>query len=144
MSTKRELILANLETTLEGITTGNGYSVTVQDVSRTMVHWEKVAEFPVLYVVSGDERIKHHPGLQERAVWEVGIVGYVKSEDQKSQEVENLVGDVKKIVMVDTTRGGNAVACTVEAVRDINMVLSPYGIFEVELSIIYHYEVSSP
>ena len=136
MSTKRELILANLKTALEGITTGNGYSVTVQEVSRTMKHWEKVSEFPVLYVVAGDERIAHHPGLQERAVWEVGIVGYVKSEDEKSEEVEKLVGDIKKIVMVDTTRGGHAVACTVEAVRDINVVLSPYGVFEVELAIV--------
>ena len=144
MATKRELILQDLISTLQSITTANGYALNVQNVDRHIEHWEKVAEFPALFVVSGDERIEHKPGLTERANWSVGIVGYVKSEDQKSQEVEKLIGDVKKAVMVDTTRGGNATATTVDEIRDLSVVLSPYGIFEMDLTIIYHYEVSSP
>lgn len=144
MSTKRELILTNLKTALEGITTGNGYSVTVQDVSRTLVHWEKVAEFPDLYIIAGKEKITHLPGHYERCVWAIGIVGYVKSETEKSELVEGLIGDVKKIVVVDGTRGGNATSTLVDEADDVSIMLSPYGIFEIELSIVYHYEASSP
>lgn len=144
MATTREYILQDLVTTLAGVRVASGYESDVQAVGRTMEHWDKVSEFPALYLFNGDERIEHKPGLMERGIWTVGIVGYVKSEDQKSELVEALVGDVKRAVMVDTTRGGYATATTVEAVRDISVVLTPYGIFEMDLQVIYHYSVSTP
>lgn len=145
MSTKRELILANLITTLEGITTGEGYSMTVRKVSRQFQMPDQVNDFPWLYVYSEDERLTHEPDFEERSIWTVGILGYIKLQQSlKSTEMEKLIGDVKKVVMVDTTRGGNCTSTVVDSIVNLTGEPSPFGIFAVLLQIVYHYDVLSP
>ena len=70
---KRESILQDLQATLAGITTANGYASDVRSVGRRLKHWDKVSEFPVLFLFAGDEPIEHKPGLMERGIWASAI-----------------------------------------------------------------------
>lgn len=54
MSSTRENIVADIISTLEAVSTANGYNNDLSGrVHRTLKHWEECNEFPQVFVVYG-------------------------------------------------------------------------------------------
>lgn len=142
MPTKRDQILDNLVTILQGITTDNGYSVDIGEVSREPEHWEDVRRFPACYVMEDIE----DPNLSEIETindckWSVGLLAYVKHRTSLSTEIEKFIGDIKKILLLDAneTVSGVAIFLDIDEVRNVSLWQKEIGIFEIDLRIEYRY-----
>lgn len=152
MSSKREEILANIETTLAGITTANGYNFDVKEVSRKFIAFSQTQKFPTLIILAGDERLEPQTNLEYTAFFEFGILGYVKAakdianEGLLSKELEKLIQDVKKALVMDVHRGhpeyvGMTWLRRVGSYADWDNTI---GIFELIGEVEYFYEYSQP
>jgi hypothetical protein len=145
MPTIRHQILDNVVTTLKKILVARGYALNVVSVSREVEHWEDVSRFPALFVIADDEQ----PTLTDvttliQSDWTVGILGYVKHAKKLSDELEKIIGDVRKAILVDETRGGLAEWTTIKEIRVISTWLKPIGIFEMDLGIQYRHQEATP
>lgn len=111
-SSIRELILANIVTTLQGITIDNGFTFDVQrrNVRRMIGSVAEVAEFPTLYLVVGQEQILTPVHDKVTVRLPVTIEAWCRdSADTLPTTLEALVADVRKAMNADYTRGGNAI-----------------------------------
>ena len=117
--TVREKILANLKTTLEGLTTGNGYNFnfTSDTIQRWKMHGNSTTELPMIVVSPGDQGQKPKANALSECDMEVFLPAVYRHEPNDPIETDTymnrLEGDIKKIVMVDETRGGNALSTQV-------------------------------
>lgn len=113
---ERRQILANIETTLEGIREGETFRTTVRKVERVIRHWDDVppAERPWLGYMPERETHEYLPGSQIRVTLPFRVLGYVdgKSVDVRDDRVNRLLDDVIVALNADTTRGGCAVSTT--------------------------------
>ena len=76
---KRKLILENLQTTLAGITTGNGYKTTVQTVEALARGYfdVKTGERPFVGYVPTSESFQHQPGGNMYSTLGVTVIGHI-------------------------------------------------------------------
>jgi len=113
--TVRERILANLKTTLEGITVANGYNfdLTPQTVQRWSMHGNRMTDIPLVIISPGNEDEKSLPNAFEECELTVYLdVFFVNAQnDAVSSDtyLNRLLGDIKKAVLLDHTRGGEAI-----------------------------------
>ena len=118
MSVKED-ILTNLVSTLEGITTGNGYNLTVESVVPYPLHSTEIDQslLPTISIVSGREEVSYHLENRVDSKWTVGFRGFLDWSDASSgtgrADVHSLLEDIQKALFQDPTRGGNAVNTTV-------------------------------
>ena len=144
MPDHRENILANLVTTLQGITTAAGYSVTVATAERGVRLWNQVpeGERPYLGILPGIGRTVQIAGGQIKVAVPITIVGYLalasdKTEAERGATLNAFIVDVKKALLVDPSRGGNAVATSpVQDGNDEGAEVRP-GMIEVEFECAY-------
>lgn len=117
--TVREKILADLKSTLEGLTTGNGYNFdfTSDTVQRQSIHGNSTTELPMIVVSPGDQSQKPLANALSHCSLEVFLPAFYTHQPTDSISTDGrlnqLEGDIKKIVMVDETRGGNALSTQV-------------------------------
>lgn len=109
----RELIIKNIVTTLQGITTGAGYNNTIVSVQRPMPDGNTFTSWPMILVLEGEDQVvqENNPHLTHDLT--VGIVFMTRinpaSDSRSINEVLNsLERDVHKALMVDRHRGANA------------------------------------
>ena len=112
---KINVILENIHTTLEGITTANGYSVTVRLVTRKFFQYDQAPEYPCLLVIPEESRYNH---LATTELYEgelrFSILGYIKKLGDVNQSwdvstaVADLAADVMKALNADLRRGSLA------------------------------------
>lgn len=114
---RRKDILDNIKTTLEGITTGNGYKTTIDTVERVVKEWDSVGpgSMPWLGYMARQDRLQYLPGSVIRCTLPVTVVGHVlgTSPSNASELLNNLIDDVIAALSSDQTRGGFAIATTV-------------------------------
>lgn len=99
--TTRQKILANIQTTIEGIT-----RIKSVVVNRFSLPDFNIQPLPIAFIFSGDEKdVTKEIGVIncESWVWEVVILIWVMDEDH-----EDYVGLIHDAMGVDETRGGNA------------------------------------
>ena len=103
----RKLILNNLQTTFETVTTGNGYKTTVDTVQALARGYfdVKTGERPFIGYVPGIETVQHQPS-------NIGHVSGTSLADRQTK-LNNLIDDLIAVLNVDTTRGSNAISTTV-------------------------------
>ena len=118
MSTpSRQNIVSNLKTTLETITTSNGYDTDIATVQILAKSWLQVPQQirPWLGIVPQETNYQYLPNGIIRSVFVVDIIGHVANgtADQKRSRLSGLIDDLFAALNVDTTRNGNAVMTTV-------------------------------
>jgi hypothetical protein len=150
MSTSiRENILANLKTTLEGITIALGYNNTMASIQRWNQRGNSLALVPCIVVNSGQEEKKPEPNPQATCKLAIYLDVWYRQDDDETrpsdQIISSLLADVEKAIMVDPTRGGNA--------EDTNILNNtPFETIDgqpsfgvvVELEIVYKHKLTDP
>ena len=113
----RKLILNNLQTTFEGVTTGNGYhtSVTLVQALARGYFDVKTGERPFIGYVPGVETVQHQPGGNIYCTLAVSVIGHISGTtlSDRQTKLNNLIDDLIAVLNVDTTRGSNAISTTV-------------------------------
>lgn len=108
----RELILKNIKTTLQGITTGAGYNYTMQSVERWKQKGNTTNVSPHIVIHAGPETKTSGPDPQIECELSIIIeVGYRQDDSDTSESdviVSKLLADIEKALLADYTRGGYA------------------------------------
>lgn len=109
----RKLILDNIGTVLNTITTGNGYKTDVTKVQALARGYAdvKTGERPFLGYVPELETVEYLPFNHIRCTLTVRIIGHVsgQSQNDRSTKLNNLIDDIIAAVNLDPTRGTNAI-----------------------------------
>lgn len=149
MSTVRENILANIKTTLDGITVANGYVNTLAKVERWKQHGNSVKSVPCVFITAGPEDQEPTPNPYVTCKLTVYLEVWMRQEESDTAPsdsyLNSLLGDIEKSLAVDVTRGNYA--------KDTNLKNSiPFETVEgqanmglnIELEIVYQYKQGDP
>tara|TARA_R110000824_G_scaffold186635_1_gene367897 strand:+ start:117 stop:569 length:453 start_codon:yes stop_codon:yes gene_type:complete len=116
----RRLVLQNIKTVLETITTGNGYKTTIDTVEALGKSWATVkpGQKPWLGIVPQRESLKFEYS-NIRVNLTVLIIGHVTgtTQDDRATKLNNLLDDVIAALNTDTTRSNNAISTTITTVE---------------------------
>ena len=117
----RRLILQNVSTVLNTITTGNGYKTTVTKVEALGKSWATVkpGEKPWLGIVPQRETYNHQPGSLMRVTLSMLIIAHVTgtTQDDRASKLNDLLDDIIAAMNLDTTRNSNAIHTTLKNVE---------------------------
>ena len=141
MSGERNIILDAFKSALENISTANGYNTAAgSHVSRDLKAYENTPMKPALFVTSEVESLTREDQRISEATWGITVVGYIDRKIEPSEEIENLIDDIKKAIFTDETLGGN--------VRWIDLTKIDQGVFEnigiCEVGFTVYYEFEKP
>lgn len=112
---KRNVILENIHTSLESITTAGGYSVTVRLVTRKFFQFDQAPEYPCCVIVAEGSTFRH-ADTTERVESELrfSILGYIKSYGDVGKSwdlataVDDFACDIIKALNANLRRGSLA------------------------------------
>jgi hypothetical protein len=114
-----ELIMQNVKTTLETITTGNGYSNTIASVQRFSQSGQVLASTPVCVLMQGGDNVDSDgplagaSSLVTRSLTVSVVIIHRQNLDidtrSASEAMNSLIQDVQKAMLADYTRGNNAI-----------------------------------
>ena len=151
METVRERILANIKTTLEGITIANGYNFdfTAETIQRWSMHGNKLVDLPAVIISPGNEEEKSLPNNFEECVLSVYLDVFFVTEENDAVSTDTylnrLQGDMKKAILEDHTRGGEAIDTDVLGTTPFETTEGqPYAGIIMELGIRYRHLRSDP
>lgn len=112
----RERIVLNVVSTLQGITTANGYHVTIGSVQRYEQAGMRVKDMPACIVQIGDEEAKNGPLPMTTKKLRVWVIGITRRDEDSAQTIDEaldvLLLDIECAMMQDRTRGALAVTTT--------------------------------
>ena len=116
----RRLVLQNVKTVLETISTGNGYKTNVATVEALGKSWATVkpGEKPWIGIVPQRESLKFEYS-NIRVSLAVLIIGHVSgtTQDDRAGKLNDLLDDIIAALNTDTTRDNNAISTTVATVE---------------------------
>lgn len=110
----REVIMKQIQTTLEGITVANGYANTMQSVQRFRQDGQVLTATPLCVLMEGGDNVQldgPYPLITRHLTVSVVIIHRqdLDTDTRSASEVMNsLVADVLKAMHADFTRGGHA------------------------------------
>ncbi len=147
--TIREKILKNIKTTLEGVTVANGYRNTIQAVRRWDKRSNPIDPTPSITIAVGEENKDPIPNPLYTCRLNVFLDVWIRQNETDAtptdEKITSLVGDIEKALMVDNTRGGNAVDTDLKGSTPFDY---PDGKFTsgvvVEAVILYQHRISDP
>lgn len=146
MPIRRELILGNVKTTMEGIKTVNGFENSIKTVSRDIkiVEFLNSSELPVVFVLGGPEPQEEDTTDLDKSLMEVRIECWIETKKDLSTALNSLIGDIFKAMQQDLGRGTLANDTRMISIEDVDEVsFSEKGragallIWEVE----YHHDL---
>lgn len=151
METVRERILQNIKSTLEGITTANGYTFdfTPATVQRWSMHGNSMVDLPMVVISPGDEEEKSLPNNFEECVLSVYLDVFFVNDEQDpvptDTHLSRLQGDIKKAILADHTRGGEAIDTDILGTTPFETTEGqPYAGIIMEISVRYRHVRSDP
>lgn len=106
--TIREKILDNISTVLNAIKTADGYVNTIASVQKWAQQGNDLATIPCIIINAGPENTKDNPGFIVEADFTVLLDVYQIAATDTDAALNSLLGDVRKALMADYTRGGYA------------------------------------
>jgi len=115
----RTSILDNIETTLTGITTANGYKTDVTTVERVLKTWDEVGseQYPWLGFLAGIATPEYQPGNLMRMILPFTLFGHINEPSStKSDALSDLEDDLIAALNADQTRGDYAVSTTIKTI----------------------------
>ena len=113
--TVREDIFANIKTSLQAITTGNGFDNTITTVKRYNINDETLGPYPMVIINPGTETNQEQgkdfslTHCQMQVILEVWINPQASETTPTDKLLNSLLGDIKKKLKEDITRGGKAI-----------------------------------
>ncbi len=146
----REDVLADIKTTLEGISTGGGFNFDVASAIRGQVTITAFKAFPAITFDDLGEtydRKNNHSLHKELRVAVLGLLKVNKhtGDDAVRAAASNLLADIEKALMQDRCRGGNAIDTLLQS-NDIESseATSPYAFVVMELVVKYRTNLTDP
>ncbi len=149
--TVREKILQNLKTSLENITTDNGYNFDFNEntVQRWSMHGNSLVDVPAVILSPGDEEEKGRtlPYIQCDMTVYLDIFFIDNETDGIATDtyLNRLQGDIKKAILSDYTRGGYAIDTNVRGTTVFETTEGQqYAGIIIELGINYQHKRTDP
>jgi len=141
----REDVIQNLVTTLQGVTKTAGYNITINRVERIKMVGLDIREFPTVLVIPADEVKEQSPSDKYTCRLAVTLECWIQEYGDVSAQVNILLADIEKALMVDHTRGGVAVDTKLLGNSAFyNEVNKPYGGVEIRIEVHYRHKFSDP
>jgi hypothetical protein len=147
--TVRESILQNLKTTLEGISTANGYDNDIAGVQRWRQSGNSLLNVPCIVINAGPEEKEPVPNPFTTCKLTVYLDVWMRQDAADLQATDtllnSLLGDVEKALMQDISRGGFAKDTNIKSnVLFETLEGQPQAGIIVELEIIYQHKQNDP
>lgn len=146
----REEVLANLKTTLQGVTVANGYTYDVACVVRGEITPNRLQSFPAIVFDDLGETYDRLNNNSHHKELRVGLLGVLKvttgaTDDVVRQACGNLLADIEQALMVDRCRGGFAVDTLLQS-NDVESgeAVRPYAFVVLELLAKYRTNLTNP
>jgi hypothetical protein len=147
--TIREKIMDNIKTVLTAMTIANGYENDIGSVQRWRQHGNNKVTMPLIVIVEGSESNEDDAYPLTTCKLDVGIVLFVREAETSvvdtGQALNSLLGDIKKALKADITRGGNAVDTQVRSIQPFE---NDEGQIEagliIEIAILYRHQQTDP
>ena len=114
------------------------YSINIFNNSRRQLRFlDEVNDFPSLYLTAGTEiREFQSQGLTE-CFLDITIRAYVKDSNSREQ-IDSLLEDIEHVIYATTDNPELGILdMTIEGISTDEGLLTPFGLAEVELSIVY-------
>lgn len=146
MTALKELILQDVKTTLEGITTAGGYSIDSPLVTRKTGNALRAPRYPVIYLVEPEEE-KEHEGAKQvtTAVMHLRMEAFIWDDrDQSALDATNMLRDMEHRLLQDVRRGGNAIDTTLTGnalVVDEDLKISGVAL---DVDVLYRHDLTDP
>ena len=153
METIRERILEHIKRTLEQISIEAGYyfDFTEKTVQRWSMHGNRMIDLPMVVISPGDEEETSLLNGFEECVMSVYLdVFFINSEGDDEEfstdtYLSRLQGDIKKAILIDYTRGGNAIDTDIAGTTPFETTEGQhYAGIIVELKIRYRHKRDNP
>lgn len=151
METVRERILQNIKTVLEGVTIANGYNFdfTPATVQRWSMHGNRMVDMPMVVISPGDEDESSMPNPFEECLLTLYLdIFFVNDENDPvptDTYLNRLQGDIKKAILQDSTRAGNAVDTDVLGTTPFETTeAQPYAGIIMEVRVCYRHLRTDP
>jgi hypothetical protein len=146
---RRELILANIETVLNTITIPNGYENTLARVERWKQRGNSIKDIPCAIISAGREEKEATPYPQSTAKLTVFIDIWTRQVDTDTSNTDTLLDslllDIEKAVMLDYARGGYAENTEIRGITPFETIEgSPSCGLMIELEITYKHKQMDP
>jgi len=143
--TIREQIIANIKTTLEGITTGAGYNNTLKSVYRDPVAVQDIAQFPAAFILTGTEDPVQRASSVVVRTMNLTVEFWVHPGKELSKAVESMRGDIQKAMVVDPRRAALA-QDTLEGPSSDVLLLEeiPFAGSQIGYSVPYRTKIEDP
>lgn len=152
---KRELIIQNLVAQLATISTAGGYNfdVSALDIHERLMTYDELGQIrlPCITVTVGTESAKVSlmgSPPKYRGSFPVFVQGWIKCEDKTliRRTLERMLRDVRVLIFVDMTRGGYSHTQNLVSIKtdEGTLAYDGYGVFEIELEIVYDYLTNAP
>lgn len=151
MESVRERILANIKTTLEGITQASGYNFdfTPGTVQRWSMHGNAPVDIPMIIITPGDEQ--EEPSVHPFTECNLSVFLSVFYINDKNDSVptdtylNRLQLDIKKAVFLDHTRGGEAIDTDIVSTSPfVSVEGQHYAGLMIELKVKYRHLRNNP
>ena len=145
----KENILANIKTTLEGITIPNGYANSILSVQRWIQKGNSLVDVPCIVINCGPEEMEMSPNPFFTNKLLVYLDVWVRQDESDTQSTDtilnSLLGDIIKALMIDNTRGGFAIDTNIKSNVPFETVEGqPHAGIVVEVEIIYQHKLTDP
>ncbi len=151
METVRERILQNIKTVLEGVTIVNGYNFDFnpQTVQRWSMHGNRMVDMPMVVISPGDEDESSLPNPFEECLLTLYLDIFFVNEENDPVSTDTylnrLQGDIKKAILQDSTRAGNAVDTDVLGTTPFETTeAQPYAGIIMEVRVRYRHLRTDP
>jgi len=151
METVRERILQNIKSVLEGVTIANGYNFdfTPATVQRWSMHGNRMVDMPMVVISPGDEDESSMPNPFEECLLTLYLdIFFVNDENDPvptDTYLNRLQGDIKKAILQDSTRAGNAVDTDVLGTTPFETTeAQPYAGIIMEVRVRYRHLRTDP
>lgn len=147
----RERILDHVVATIQGITIAGGYNNNIGECLLGLKHFEQAPSdtFPHAYVAGADEARDNTTNQSFLSVMTVVVIGYVKAADASNltdleHQVSRFVADIEQALMIDVTRGNDAIFTKIAAVKTDKGAWVPYAGFELSVTVQYRAKFTTP
>lgn len=144
-TSRRGRILENLIAQLQTITTANGYSQNVAEVTMDVRTWgeKPAAECPVIYIVDESTTLNYKPTKTLEMEWQVALFAYMR--DQSQIQMEEFVSDIVQCIFKNVTLADTLGNKSVSHVRVRNIVtdnqlfsqIEGSQLFKITLDLLY-------
>lgn len=143
-----EQILDEIITTLESITTANGYAQTIHEVSRiraaALVEFTNWPSIGVMLIVENKDE-NETVGFSDCHM-SINLTAYTNDKTNPAQALLILAGDIQKALMIDHTRSALAIDTEVQVLEKgfNDPARSPSGWIQIDVEVYYRHDRSNP